>query len=100
MADSQRAAKERAYQELVDAVVDLGYPEEFAEVLAHELGGEKSMRRMASYIRQAQPTSPEQIADEMLAIVSQRRTWVEKKMSERANDSMTTFYNRPREDEG
>ena len=99
MADSQRMAKERAYQELVDAVVDLGYPEEFAEVLAHELGGEKSIRRMASYIRQAQPTSPEQIADEMLAIVSQRHTWVEKKMSEHANDSVTAFYNRPREAE-
>ena len=99
MASSQDAAKERAYQELEDAVVDLGYPEEFAQVLAHELGGEKSMRRMASYIRQAQPTSPEQIADEMLAIVSQRHTWVEQKISEHANASITAFYNRPREDE-
>lgn len=98
MADSQRAAKERAYRELIDAVVDLGYPEEFGEVLAQELGGEKSMRRMASYLRQAQPTSPEQIADEMLAIVAQRRSWVEHKITERANASITEFYNRPRED--
>ena len=99
MASSQDAAKERAYQELEDAVVDLGYPEEFAQVLAHELGGEKSMRRMASYIRQAQPTSPEQIADEMLAIVSQPHTWVEHKISEHANATSTALYNRPREDE-
>ncbi len=99
MADaSQHAAKERARQRLIDAVVELGYPEEFGEVLAHELGGEKSMLRMASYIRQAQPTSPEQIVDEMLAILSQRRSWVERKMSERANDSVTAFYNRPREE--
>lgn len=98
MTNAQQKAKERAYQELEDVVVELGYPEEFAQVLAHELGGEKSMRRMASYIRQAQPTSPEQIADEMLAIVAQRQSWVEHKISERANDSITAFYNRPRED--
>ena len=96
MADSQRAAKERAYQELVEAVVDLGYPEEFAEVLARELGGEKSIRRMASYIHQAQPTSPEQIADEMLAILDQRHRWVEQKIGERANASVTAWYNRDR----
>ena len=88
--------RERAYQELVAAIVALGYPAEFGEVLAHELGGEKSMRRLASYLRQAKPTSPEQIVDEMLAIQSQRQSWVEKKMSEHANASVTAFYNRPR----
>ncbi|MBP3883946.1 MAG: hypothetical protein J6D54_03280 [Olsenella sp.] len=99
MADAREAARRRAYQELEGAVVDLGYPREFAQTLALELRGEKSMRRLASYIRQAHPTSPEQIADEMLAIASQRRNWVERKASERANASITAFYNRPREDE-
>lgn len=96
---TQREAKERAYQQLVRAVIELGYPEEFGQVLAHELGGEKSMLRMASYLRQAKPTSPEQIADEMLTILSERRRWVEQKISERANASVTAFYNRPREDD-
>lgn len=96
---TQREAKERAYQQLLEAVVELGYPEEFGQVLAHELGGEKSMLRMASYLRQAKPTSPEQIADEMLTILSERRRWVEQKISERANASVTAFYNRPREDD-
>jgi len=86
---------ERAYLSLLDAVVQLGYPEEFGEVLAHELGSEQAMDRMAGYIRHAQPSSPEQIADEMLAIVEQRNRWVEQKMSEHANASMTAFYNRP-----
>lgn len=90
--------RERAYRELMNAVIELGYPEEFGEVLAHELRGEKSMRRMASYLRQAQPTSPEDIADEMLAIVSERQRWVEQKISEHANASITAFYNRNREE--
>ena len=89
------AGKERAYQELVAAVLDQGYPEEFAVVLAGELRGEKSMRRLASYLRQAGQLSPEQIADEMLAIVAQRDAWVEQKVSEHANASITAFYNRP-----
>jgi hypothetical protein len=49
-------------------------------------------------VRQAQPSSPEEIADEMLAILAQRQTWVRQKMSQRANDAVTTFYNRPREE--
>ena len=91
--------REQAYVALADAVMELGYPEEFAQVLAGELRSERAMRRLASYIRQAQPTSPEQIADEMLSIVSQRDRWVEQKISEHANASITAFYNRPRIDD-
>lgn len=88
--------RERAWRALAEAVAELGYPQEFAEVLAGELGGEQSMLRMASYLRQARPATPEQIADEMLTIVAERERWVERKMSERANASLTAFYNRPR----
>ena len=88
--------KEHACAELARAICDLGYPEEFAQVLASELRGEQSIRRMAAYVRQVQPTSPEQIADELLAITQQREAWVEQKISERANAAITSFYNRPR----
>lgn len=90
--------KEQAYATLVKAVVDLGYPEEFAQVLANELRSQKAMLRLAAYIRNARPTSPQQIADEMLVIVSERNRWIEQKMSEHANATITAFYNRPRED--
>ncbi|MDO4539068.1 MAG: hypothetical protein Q4B54_12965 [Coriobacteriales bacterium] len=89
---------QQAYVALADAVMELGYPEEFAQVLAGELRSEGAMLRMAAYIRQAKPTTPEQIADEMLTIVEQRDRWVQQKMSEHANATMTAFYNRPRED--
>ena len=95
----EEQARTRARRELVAAIEELGYPAEFGEVIAHELGGEKSMRRMTYYLRGANPHSPEEIADEMLAILQLRRTWVEHKVSERAGASMTAFYNRPREDE-
>ena len=79
------ADKVRAREDLVDAVEALGYPTEFGLVLAGELRGAKSMRRMASYLRQAQPTSPEEIADEMLAILDLNRAWAQRHMAEEAN---------------
>jgi hypothetical protein len=35
----------------------------------------------------------------MLALLEQRRRWVEQKIGQRANDSLTAFYNRPRDDD-
>ena len=98
MAFSSQTPKDRARAELVRAIEALGYPAEFGEVLAGELGGEKSMQRMTAYLRQARPTSPEQIVDEMLAIVEQRQRWAQQHASQHANDAITAFYNRPRED--
>ena len=89
---------DQARLELLYAVVALGYPEEFGIVLAAELRTPKAMQRLAGYLRQAQPTSPEQIVDEMLAIAAMRDRWVEQKISEHANASLTAFYNRPREE--
>lgn len=93
-----RQRRQQAHDELVDAIEQLGYPAEFGEVIAHELGGEKSMRHMTAYLRGADPHSPEEIADEMLAILQLRHSWVEQKVSQRANDSITAFYNREREE--
>lgn len=77
--------KARTREELVRAVEALGYPAEFGLVLAGELRGAKSMRRMASYLRQAQPSSPEEIADEMLAILEQNQVWARKHQAEEAD---------------
>ena len=94
---SDRQRKEQAQLELVSATVRLGFPPEFGMLLAEQLGGEKSMRRMTSYLRGAQPGTMEEVADELVAILEQRSSWVEHKISERANASITAFYNRPRE---
>ena len=74
-----------AYNELVKSLVRMGYPEEFGRAIAKNLGSEKTMRRMTAYLYQAKPRSAEEIADEMLAIMSDRDRWIEKKELEQAN---------------
>ena len=68
-----------ARDELAAAVVSLGYPEEFADLLAGELGSPKAIDRMASYLVLVRPGSLELIVDEMLAILSEIEAWREKK---------------------
>ena len=87
-------ARDDAYEELQAAVAVCGYPLDLAAVLAGELRGEKSMRRMAAYLRAACPKTMEEIADEMIAIIEQRDTWVKKKLSEHAQSSFNEFMNR------
>ena len=74
-----------AEEELGRAVRGLGLPPEFTAVLARELRGEGSMRRMSAYLREVRPTTMEEIADELLAITSERDVWVERKVAEEAN---------------
>ena len=54
--------------DLAKAVASLGYPEEFADLLAKQLGSPKAIDRMTAYLRMARPGSIEMIVDEMLAI--------------------------------
>ena len=75
--------------ELVRAVVDLGFPEELGEQIAKQLGSPKAMNRMLGYLYNVKPKTAELIVDEMLAICSEIDTWREKKASEEAN----VYYN-------
>ena len=70
--------------DLVKAVTTLGYPEEFADLLAKQLGSPKAIDRMTSYIYHAKPQSLEMIVDEMLAITAEIDAWREKKESQEA----------------
>ncbi len=83
-----------AYRDLIAAIVRMGYPEEFGKAIAKNLGSEKTMRRMTAYLKNAKPRSAEEIADEMLAIMSDRERWIEKKESERANARYNEMLNR------
>ena len=71
--------------DLCREVLSLGFPREFGDLLAKELGSPRAMGRMAAYLRTAKPHSVEMIVDEMLAICSDVRSWREKKASEEAN---------------
>ncbi len=70
--------------DLAKAVSSLGYPAEFADLLAKQLGSPKAIDRMTSYLYQAKPRTVEMIVDEMLAIKAEIDAWREKKESQEA----------------
>ena len=70
--------------ELASAVSSLGYPTEFADLLAKQLGSPKAIDRMTSYLYHVKPRSVEMIVDEMLAIKADIDAWREKKESQEA----------------
>lgn len=75
----------RTRDELVRALVELGFPEELGNEIAKNLGSPKAMRRMTAYLGYVKPKSVELVVDEMLAIMSEIAAWKEKKASEEAN---------------
>ena len=77
--------RERIYIDLVRTLVRMGYPKEFGAVIADNLRTERTMSRMISYLRQANPRSADEIADEMLAIMEDRERWIRKKTAEYYN---------------
>lgn len=91
--NTQESWKE-AYRDLIGTVAQMGYPEEFGKVIAKNLGSEKTMRRMTAYLKNAKPRSAEEIADEMLAIMSDREQWIAKKEAEEANARYTQLLNK------
>ena len=91
MAD--RSEWSRVRDELVEAVVSLGFPEELGNEIAKHLGSPKAMSRMVSYLQYVKPNTAELIVDEMLAIRSEIDVWREKKASEEANARYNEMLN-------
>ncbi len=83
----------RAYEELVRTIVKMGYPQEFAQAIAENLGSEKTMSRMTGYLHNAKPRSAEEIADEMLAICDDRSRWIKNKEAEESNSRYNELLN-------
>lgn len=74
----------RARDQLAASVAALGYPEEFADLLAKQLKSPKAIDRMTAWLNLVHPRNIETIADEMLAICSEIDTWRERKESKEA----------------
>ena len=82
-----------ARNRLAAAVALLGYPEEFAGLLAGQLKSPKAIDRMTAYLYHARPGSIETIVDEMLAITSEIEAWREKKESREAQAGYSAWLN-------
>ena len=78
---------------LAAAISSLGYPEEFADLLAKQLGSPKGIDRLTSYLDQAKPGTIEMIIDEMLAIRSDIDAWRKKKESQEAQAGYNSWLN-------
>ena len=87
--------------DLCREILSLGFPREFGDLLAKELGSPRAMGRMAAYLRSAKPHSVEMIVDEMLAISAEAQTWRERKESQKAQAAYSAylFERRMREEE-
>ncbi len=83
-----------ARNRLVDAVVELGFPQQLGDAMAQQLGSPKAMDRLTSYLVNVQPHSAELIVDEMLAISSDISAWKDKKESLAANANYNDYLNR------
>ena len=83
----------QARDRLAAAVSSLGYPEEFADLLAKQLGSPKAIDRMTDWLYHVRPRSVEMVVDEMLAICSDIEAWKKKKESQEAQWGYTRWLN-------
>ena len=83
----------KARNRLAAAVTSLGYPEEFADLLAKQLRSPGAIDRMSAYLIQARPGNVETIVDEMLAICAEIDAWREKKESRQAQTGYSIWMN-------
>ena len=77
--------RDRLKSELIQTIEKMGYPKSFGEEIAKALGSEKLLMRMLGYLYHVKPKTAEEIADEMLAILSDRDRWIQKKQAEYYN---------------
>lgn len=82
-----------ARDELVNTLLELGFPEELGNQVARNLGSPKAMDRMTAYLHYVKPTKADLVVDEMLAIMSDIEAWRSKKESERANARYNEILN-------
>ena len=80
-----------AKDRLIQAVSSLGFPQEFGEGMARQLGSPKALDRMTSYVYQVKPRTDEMLVDEMLAICEEINTWREKKASQEAQEKYNAY---------
>ena len=79
-------------RQLYDLMVSKGYPPEFSAIIADELHTEFTAARMIGYISRSDRLPLEEVADEMLAILSDRDRIVEKHALEHAQSKINEMY--------
>ena len=83
---AKSGAKETDYgRELYELMIRKGYPEDFSRLVSAELHTEFTGKRMIGYIAAREGALPlDEVADEMMAILSDRERLIKKHISENA----------------
>ncbi len=84
-------ARSEISMELYDILIRRGYPEEFCDAITKNLNTDFTAKRMIGYLSHYQQLPLEEIADEMLAILSDRNRIMQKKELERSNLAWNNF---------
>ena len=79
-------------QRIYELMLRKGYPEDFARLIAVEMCTEFTGSRMYGYIAANEKLRLEDVADEMLAIKSDRDRLIDKHISEHAQASINRMY--------
>lgn len=81
--------------ELYDALQLKGYPEDFCREIAYrQMNTDYTATRMLGYLYRISEPRPEDVVDEMLAILSDRNAIIQKKELEHAQSVINDVYNR------
>ena len=86
--------------ELYRMMVRIGYPKDFADIITQNLNTDWTARRMMGYLRENGHLPLEEVADEMLAILSDRNRIMQKKDAEEVNARWNMFLETGFDDEG
>ena len=79
--------------ELYDALQLKGYPEDFCREIAYrQMNTDYTATRMLGYFYRISEPRPEDVVDEMLAILSDRNAIIQKKELEHAQTTINKVY--------
>ncbi len=80
-------------EELYKVLLEKGYPKEFCEEIAYKrLNTDYTATRMLGYLYRVSNPRIEDTVDEMLAILSDRDSFIKKKEAEQAQAAVSEMY--------
>jgi hypothetical protein len=83
---------------LYDVMLKRGYPQEFCEQVTLNLNTDWTANRMLGYLSHYKKLPMEEVADEMLSILSDRNRIMQKKELESTNARWNDYLNRRKEE--
>lgn len=84
---------ESRQDELYDALQLKGYPEDFCREIAYrQMNTDYTATRMLGYLYRISEPRPEDVVDEMLAILSDRNAIIQKKELEHVQTTINKIY--------